>query len=185
MPLNVHRLTLPLLLAALLSPIALAAAPQENAPPANLPQRYQAWLEEVEILMSPKEREVFLNLKKDYQREAFIRRFWEVRDPFPKTALNEYQQRWEDRARKAKERYGNLKEDRARMTLLNGEPAEVLKPSCDALMPLEIWSYPGSDRVRGDFSLTFRGASPQGPFHLWSPAEGIERLLSLGVQTRA
>lgn len=179
------RLTLPLLLTALLSPAVLLAAPQETAPPPDLPQRYQAWLAEVEILMSPKEREVFLGLRKDYQREAFIRRFWEVRDPFPKTALNEYQERWEVRARKARERFGNLKEDRARMVLLNGEPAEVLKPSCEVLVPLEIWSYPGSDRVRGDFSLTFRGATPEGPFRLWSPAEGIERLLSQSLQSQA
>ena len=48
------RFTLPLLLVALLSPSALAAAPQETAPPPDLPQRFQSWLEEVEILMTPK-----------------------------------------------------------------------------------------------------------------------------------
>jgi Ca-activated chloride channel homolog len=180
------RLTLPFLLAALLLP-ALAAAAQEKTPPlpADLSQRHRAWLESVSVLMTPREREVFVGLKKDYQREAFIRRFWEVRDPFPKTALNEFQQRWEDRARKAKERFGDLAGDQARMMLLNGEPAEVLKVSCDILFPLEIWSYPGSDRVRGDFSLTFRGTSPRGPFDLWSPADGIERLFTLDTQARA
>jgi Ca-activated chloride channel homolog len=180
------RLTVPLLLALFL-PAALAAAAQEKTPPlpADLSQRHRAWLEEVSVLMTPKEREVFVALRKDYQRDAFIRRFWEVRDPFPKTALNEFQQRWEDRARKAKERFGDLTGDQARMMLLNGEPAEVLKASCDILFPLEIWSYPGSDRVRGDFSLTFRGASPKGPFHLWSPADGVERLFALEMQARA
>ncbi|HEX6901430.1 MAG TPA: VWA domain-containing protein [Thermoanaerobaculia bacterium] len=179
----IPRLTIPLLLALFL-PAALPAAPQEPSP--DLSQRHRAWLEEVAVLMTPEEREVFLALKKDYQREAFMRRFWEVRDPFPQTALNELQQRWQDRARKARERFGgDLTGDQARMMLINGEPAEVLKVSCDILFPLEIWSYPGSDRVRGDFSLTFRGASPKGPFFLWSPADGIERLFTLDTQARA
>ena len=30
------------------------------------------------------------------QRDAFIRRFWGVRDPFPQTARNEFQERWEE-----------------------------------------------------------------------------------------
>ncbi|HEY4562184.1 MAG TPA: GWxTD domain-containing protein, partial [Thermoanaerobaculia bacterium] len=90
-----------LLLLALLSlslPAFAAAPPPETPVPADLAPRYQAWLEEVAPLISAKERTAFLGLQKDYQRDAFIRRFWDVRDPFPQTPVNELRVRWEQRA---------------------------------------------------------------------------------------
>ncbi|HEY2292202.1 MAG TPA: GWxTD domain-containing protein, partial [Thermoanaerobaculia bacterium] len=90
------RLLLLVLLA--LSLPALAAPPSETPVPADLGPRYQAWLEEVAPLISPQERTAFLGLQKDYQRDAFIRRFWDVRDPFPQTPVNELRVRWEQRA---------------------------------------------------------------------------------------
>jgi Ca-activated chloride channel family protein len=156
------------------------------AAPADLAARYASWLDEVALLMSPKERAAFLALGKDYQRDAFMRRFWQVRDPFPQTPRNELQERWEARAQMAREKLGNLTDDRARMMLFNGEPTEVLVARCDVLLPVELWSYPGTERIRGDFTLAFvsRGGSPKGPFRLWSPAEGIESLLSLDLKAR-
>jgi Ca-activated chloride channel family protein len=162
------------------------SAVRAQAPPADLAARYASWLEEVALLMSPKEREAFLGLGKDYQRDAFMRRFWAVRDPFPQTPRNELQERWEARAQLARERFGKLTDDRARMLLFNGEPADVFLARCDVLLPVEIWSYPGTDRIRNEFTLAFvsRGGSPKGPFRLWSPAEGIESLLSLDLRAR-
>src|ERR1041384_1068192 len=88
---------------------------------ADLDPRYRTWLEDVALLISPKEKAVFLALKKDYQRDTFMRRFWEVRDPFPQTPQNELKVRWEQRAEVARARFGNLTDDRARMILFNGE----------------------------------------------------------------
>src|SRR5918992_3266654 len=123
-------------------PLAAAAPPKEPPPvPADLAPRYTSWLEAAAPLMKPKEREVFLSLDKDYQRDAFIRRFWEVRDPFPQTARNEFQERWEERAKAARERFGNLTDDRSRMVLFNGEPAHVMQARCEVLLPLELWDY--------------------------------------------
>ncbi|MDI9632191.1 MAG: hypothetical protein QM311_12110, partial [Acidobacteriota bacterium] len=100
-----------LLLAAAVGPAAAMAAeppPEDTAPPAetapqaapkptesakrgkrtakDLPPRYREWLEEVEVLITPQERETFLSLEQEHQLEAFIDRFWEVRDPYPDTA---------------------------------------------------------------------------------------------------
>src|SRR6185295_14650504 len=96
-----RRTFLAVLSAAILSISSLAAAPPAKEPPlpADLAPRYVSWLDAVALLMNAKEREVFLALGKDYQRDAFIRRFWEVRDPFPQTARNEFQERWEARAK--------------------------------------------------------------------------------------
>jgi Ca-activated chloride channel family protein len=179
-------LALPLVLALAFSGISALAAPPPAAPPADLAPRYQTWLEDVALLIQPKEREAFLALQKDYQRDAFIRRFWEVRDPYPQTPANELKDRWEKRAEFARQRFGNLTDDRAAMVLFNGEPKDVLLARCDALLPVELWSFPGTDKIRGEYVLAFvsRGGSPRGPFRLWSPLEGVDSLLSLDLKTR-
>ncbi len=160
---------------------ALRAQPQPD-----LSSKYTAWLEEVAILMSPQEKTAFLGLGKDYQRDAFMRRFWQVRDPFPQTPVNELKERWDERAKLARERFGNLTDDRARVILFNGEPSDVFQAKCDVLLPVELWSYPGTERIRGSFTVAFvsRGGSPKGPYRLWSPGEGVESLLSLDLRTR-
>jgi Ca-activated chloride channel homolog len=162
-------------------PVLAVVAASAQAPPADLESRYQKWLEEVALLISPKEKAAFLTLGKDYQRDTFIRRFWEVRDPFPQTPQNELKVRWEERAEIARGRFGNLTDDRARMMLFNGEPSEVLQGRCEVLMPLEIWTYAGTERIRGDFTLVFiaRGGSS---YQLWYPNDGLTPLLSPGLR---
>ena len=164
--------------------VSAAPAPQKPETPediASLQPRHKKFLEEVAPLLSDKERAAFLALAKDYQRDTFIRRFWEVRDPHPQTARNEFRESWEERIDLARERFGNLEEDRARMLLWNGPPKGILQAvSCDALLPVEVWSYEGTDRIKGSFTLVF--VSPQGssrgPFRLWYPSQGIEALLA-------
>ena len=73
---------------ALLGLLALRA-PLPAVEPSALSQEYLAWLEEVDAIVTPEERAAFLKLEKDYQREAFIERFWQARDPYPDTARNE------------------------------------------------------------------------------------------------
>ncbi|MEA2600739.1 MAG: hypothetical protein QOF89_1731 [Acidobacteriota bacterium] len=170
-----YRRPLPVLVLLFAFAFPILAAAQ-----ADLDPRYQKWLEEVALLMSPKEKAVFLALGKDYQRDTFIRRFWEVRDPYPQTPQNELKERWEKRAEIARARFGNLTDDRARMILFNGEPAEVLPARCQVLTSMEIWTYPGTERIRGDFTLVFiaRGSS----YQLWNPNDGLMPLLSAGMQ---
>jgi VWFA-related protein len=183
---------LPLLLAFVawtaLSGGARAAPPPKPSPPtpeqaaaiAGLAPRQRDFMEMAAPLLSDKERAAFLALPRDYQRDAFIRRFWEVRDPFPKTPRNEFREGWEERAKIARERFGNLTEDRALMLLWNGPPGNVVRGQCEVLLPLEIWSYEGTDRLKGSFTLVF--VSPQGsmkgPFRLWYPNEGLLTVLT-------
>jgi VWFA-related protein len=175
------RLSLFAILTLLLSLPALAAPPEPPLP-SGLAPRYQTWLEEVAPLISDKEKAAFLGLQKDYQRDAFIRRFWDVRDPFPQTPVNEMRVRWDQRAEVARQRYGNLKDDRARIILFNGEPKEVLQSHCDVLLPLELWTFTEAAPIRGTFTVAFvsKGGSPKGPFRLWSPRDGLDALFSLG-----
>src|SRR6202007_2242685 len=61
----------------------------------KLAPQYRAWLEEVEVLITKEEKRAFLELQEDYQRDAFIEHFWQVRD---RGAINgEFRHRWEAR----------------------------------------------------------------------------------------
>lgn len=148
---------------------------------ASLPETYRTWLEEVALLISKDERLAFLKLEKDYQRDAFMERFWDVRDPYPDTARNELRERWESRLSTARERYGDLREDRARMLLLNGPPAATVVARCTGtLWPLEAWFYDGSDKVRDRFALLFVQRYGMGPYRMWFPGDGMQGLIQQG-----
>ena len=87
---------LTLLLAA---PAALEAKKKGPKPEDLLPEQYRAWLEDVQFIISKEERKLFLELEKDYQRDAFIERFWKVRDPYPGSTRNEFRDEYEERLR--------------------------------------------------------------------------------------
>ena len=183
-----HRATVGILLAllvlALLPP--RSAAESEEAAAADLvaalPERYRIWIEDVELLISDVEREVFLSLSQNYQRDNFIRRFWKVRDPFARTTRNELQESWEQRAARARELYGNMTNARSQMLLYFGEPTNRNRFSCpEAIKPLEVWEYAqGSDRIVGYFTLVFIGLDIRGSgsLHQWEPRDGLSRLVT-------
>jgi len=149
---------------------------------AELPQIYQDWLEQVDLLLTPEERAAFLALGKDYQRDAFIQRFWDERDPIRRTARNELRERWGQKAREARERFGNLKDGRAKVYLLNGAPDQVIESDCSlVLWPLEVWHYLRSDRVAEEFIVVLYRKWGAGPFRVWNPGEGIDVLFSEGI----
>lgn len=164
---------------------AVPAAPV--VPGAELAPRHQRWLEDVALLISEPERQGFLSLRQDYQRDAFIRRFWQVRDPQPETGRNELQRRWEERVQIARERYGGLTQDRAKMLLWNGPPQQTETIHCaDVLLPLEIWSYASSELIHGTFTLVFYEplGSSRGIYRLWYPGEGVGRLLNFALSSQ-
>ncbi len=147
--------------------------------PAALSQEYLAWLDEVDSILTPEERAAFLALDKDYQRDAFIERFWQARDPYPDTVRNEMRETWTARVEQARLWFGSLKEERARLFLLNGAPAARLEGQCaGTTWPLEIWVYPRSERIREDVVMfVFYRRFAQGPFRLWYPDEGLAMLM--------
>ncbi len=155
---------------------------EEKAAVARLPEAYRTWIEEVDVLISEDERATFLALEKDYQRDAFIKRFWEVRDPLPRTARNELKDRWDLYVQQARGLFGDLKDGRSRVLLLNGPPEERVESDCSLLLwPLEVWFYPGSDRVPEPFSVVLYRKWGAGPFRVWNPFEGIDELFAQSV----
>lgn len=162
------------LLAPLAAPRSLPAVEQKD-----LPEEYSLWLDEVDAIITKEERAAFLNLEKDYQRDAFIERFWQARDPFRDTVRNEMRETWNARVEQARVYFGSLKEERARFFLLNGPPAARMEGQCSGTTwPLEIWAYQRSERIHEDVVLfVFYRPFAQGPFRLWYPDEGLSRLM--------
>lgn len=148
----------------------------------RLPDKYRQWLKLVDVLITEDELEAFLALEKDYQRDAFIKRFWEARDTFKSTARNEFKDRWESNAETAVQEFGNLDDDRAHMLLLNGPPAARIVSQCTNLIwPTEVWFYAGSERLRSEFIVVFYRKWGAGPFRIWMAADGLADLFTGGA----
>jgi VWFA-related protein len=147
----------------------------------KLPEKYQAWLEEVDLLISKEERAAFLELGKDYQRDAFIERFWRLRDPFPDTGRNEFKDRWDARVAEARQLFGRLDEERSVVLLLNGFPDALLDIRCSDLWPLQTWFYQRAENLGHEAALLFYQRGGLGPFRLWYPSDGLAVLMRFGA----
>jgi Ca-activated chloride channel family protein len=181
-----RRLPLLVLFALLAGVAAPAVAPAAHASEskltkeqkkvlAQLPPQYKAWLEEVEVLITKDEKKAFLDLKEDYQRDAFIERFWDVRDRGG--ASGEFRRNWQARIAEARARFGKLSDERARVLLLNGQPAALVAVRCNVLLwPIEAWFYHGSERLGTDFVVVFYQVWGAGPFRIWVKEAGLGEL---------
>ena len=148
----------------------------------GLPEKYRTWLDDVDLLLSAEERTTFLALTQDYQRDAFIRRFWEVRDEQPRTPRNEFREGWEARVQEARQRFGTLDDGRARVLLFNGIPDEVVLSQCpDVLWPLEAWFYGRSERTKAQLVVVLYQKWAAGKYRIWNPLDGVGALLADGA----
>ncbi len=155
------------------STASVASAPVDGLTAAVEPSRqHEAWLEEVGPIILDHEAELFTSLTEDYQREAFIREFWRVRDPYVQTGRNELKERYLERLSLAQGTFPSLQDARARMLLVHGEPSRAINVRCTTTRhPAVVWVYNGSDAVRFSFVLIFlRGQGGLGPAHLWRPS---------------
>lgn len=115
----------------------------------ELPPRFKRWLqEEVVYIITPKEKEVFLKLESDRERDMFIEAFWKQRDPTPGTPENEFKTEHYRRIEYANNRLGvgspkaGWRTDRGRIYIILGEP--MSRDSYTTQMELrdtEIWFY--------------------------------------------
>lgn len=156
------------------APAADTGGAQTPTAPSAIPKRFLEWLREVDPIITLDERLAFLRLRKDYQRDAFIRRFWQVRDPYTKTGRNELRERWEERLDVVNGQLGGMEDDRSRIYLVHGPPARSVEVRCTTTRkPAEIWLYNGSEVLSHRFFLLFiRGRGGLGPARLWRPNSG-------------
>ena len=159
---------------------ALLAAPlqaKKTPIPDDLPEKYGQWLQSVEFLITEEEREAFLALEADYQRDAFIQRFWRVRDPDPATARNELRDQWEAIAQRVANEFEGALDDRGRMLMFNGPPAAIFEGKCSGrIYPVEVWYYERSWAVGHELVLVFYRRHGTGPHRLFHPFDGLSVL---------
>jgi GWxTD domain-containing protein len=178
-------------LAALLWQGTLLLGAQDKVRVKDLAPQYQDWLKLVTYIIKDKERDVFLSLTSDRDRDLFIQAFWRLRDPTPGTPENEFQVEHTKRFQEAnrKFRFGSAREgwmtDRGRIYIILGEPVIKTQIAGDnEVFPAEIWSYYG-DTSKGlpvHFELVFCQYKNAGEYKLYDPvSDGPARLLVNGL----
>ena len=128
------------------------------------------------------EREAFLGLRQDYHRDAFIRKFWQVRDPYPETGRNELKENWDERVFQAESEFETLDDDRARILLVHGPPDATMEVRCTTTRtPVTVWLYDSSEVVDFRFLLVFvRAGLGKGRAAIWRPGSGpLEGVISM------
>ncbi len=165
---------------------SLPAAGQKMAEK-DLDRRFQDWLNLVAYHIQPVEREVFLKLTNDRDRDVFVETFWKQRDPTPGTPENEYKDEILKRFKYCNEFYGRnttregWKTDMGRIHMVLGPPQGIERfEATIGLVPCQSWSYYGDTR-RGlppQFVLLFYQRSGVGEYKLYDPvSDGPTRLL--------
>lgn len=154
----------------------------------DLPSQYRKWLEEeVVYIITAKEKDVFLKLETDRERELFIEAFWKQRDPNPTTPENEFRKEHNRRIAYANQWFGRespgpgWRTDMGRIYTILGEPKSVDKfESLSEVYPIIIWFYEGTAAygLPNAFSVVFFKKAGIGEYELYSPIKfGPQRLL--------
>jgi len=156
----------------------------------DLAPKYQEWLKITRYIILSEEREVFLSLSSDKERDLFIQTFWKQRDPTPGTPQNEYREEHMKRLQYANTMLnrGTPREgwmtDMGRIYILLGPPVSIDRyPSSAGVHPCQIWYYYG-DKTKGlptYFSILFYQRGGSGEYKLYNPAS--DGPASLLVQT--
>jgi GWxTD domain-containing protein len=144
----------------------------------DLPENYREWLTLVRYIIQPVEKEVFLKLTSDRDRNIFIETFWKQRDPTPGTPENEYKDEHIKRFNYATTYYGRgttrkgWQTDMGRIYIILGPPASIERfESTSWVVPCQAWSYNG-DETKGlppHFVLLFYQRGGIGDYRLYDP----------------
>lgn len=161
---------------------------QKKISPSSLPEKYKKWLqEEVVYIITPLEREVFLQLATDRERDMFIEAFWKHRDPNPSTPENEFKTEHYRRISYANHFFRESPKpgwmtDRGRMYIILGEPNDIQRYSGkSAIYPCEVWFYQGKTDLGlpPAFHLVFFQQGGIGEYRLYSPSkDGPQALMT-------
>jgi GWxTD domain-containing protein len=153
----------------------------------NLLPAHKEWLDLVSPIITKAERDVFLALKTDEERNRFIQIFWKQRDPLPDTNENEFYQEYMSRVQFADAQFGHETSKKGSQTergifyLLLGPPLERISYTTQSqLMPMELWSYRGEVQygLPDFFYLIFYQPQGLGEYRLYHPGiEGPEKLI--------
>jgi len=153
----------------------------------DLAPRYRDFMNLTRYIIRDEEKDVFMQLANDIDRDVFIETFWKMRDPTPGTPRNEYKDEHIERFNYANKyfRRSSTREgwrtDMGMIYIILGEPVSKDRfPATKDIYPCEVWYYYG-DKAKGlppHFGLTFFQKGGVGEYKLYNPvSDGPSSLL--------
>lgn len=182
--LPIHQNLGRLLALALLATLLGAGTARAGGAPLN--KQHKKWLEEeVVYIISDDEKKTFLSLASEEEREKFIQRFWEIRDPTPGTPENEYKDEHYRRIQYANAYFSNewgegWRSDRGKVYIILGPPASrEHHVSGGDIYPIELWFYSTDEPALPPFFyVMFYQRYGMSDFRLYSPyVDGPDKLV--------
>jgi len=159
---------------------------------------YKKWLnEDVVYIISPEERDSFLRLQTNEERESFIEQFWLRRNPNPDSVENEFKDEHYRRIAYANEHFSSgipgWKTDRGRIYIMWGKPDEIeAHPSGGSYdrppeegggetstYPFEKWRYRYLEGIGNEVILEFVDPTMSGEYHLTMDPSEKDALLNV------
>ena len=157
--------------AAILAITSIASIAQAGRPPQLSPE-YKKWLDEdVRWIMTSQERQQFLNLTSVHDRDDFVARFWDERNPTPGSKENAFKEEHYRRLAFANEHFASAvagwRTDRGRIYIVYGPPDSIaVQPGTSAAPAEEIWLYHHMQREGDDVRLKFVDSCRCGGYEL-------------------
>lgn len=168
---------------------AKAPAPKKTAVE-DLSAPQQEWLKITAYLILPVERDVFMRLENERDRDLFIETFWKHRDPTPGTPANEYREEilkrfaYVNRVFHRSSPREGWRTDQGRIYMILGPPVSIERFNNLGVHPCEAWSYYGDPAkdLPSAFNLLFWQRGGVGEYKLYDPvSDGPARLLSTNL----
>src|SRR6516225_5205907 len=181
----------------------------------ELDNAYKQWLtEDVTYIISPEERNAFLQLDTNEEREQFIEQFWLRRSSNPDLPDNDFKEEHYRRIAYTNEHFASgipgWKTDRGRIYIIWGPADEIdSHPTggtydrpfdegggSTSTYPWELWRYRYLEGVGNNVELEFVDPSSSGEYHLTMdpgekdallhvPGAGLSLMESMGMSTKA
>jgi len=173
-------------------------ARQRQTDAKELTPNYKKWLEEdVFHIISAEERDVFLKLTTDEERDRFIEQFWTRRDTDPSTPDNEFREEHYRRIRYANQHFAagipGWRTDRGRIYIAFGPPdrlethpagGQYLRPAHEgggqtSTYPFERWEYRHIEGIGDDIEIEFVDVSGGNLYELTTDPFKKDELLNV------
>ena len=150
-----------------------------------LPQQYKDFLILVDMIITPEEKEVFLEINENYQRDKFIDAFWKRRTIDASGIRTDFRAVYTRRVQLAIEQFGDVHNDRSKVFVLAGPPDAVIPIDCpEVYVPLQIWYYERLESMKSKAYLIFYEPYGMPPYKMWLPIDG-RGVLFVGVGSQS
>ncbi len=156
----------------------------------QLPKRYKDWLDrEVTYIITRDEKDAFRRLGTDAERDQFIERFWELRNPTPGAPTNPYRDEHYQRVEYATQHFSptggsdGWATDMGRVYVTLGPPQQKARYVAQSgVRGMEIWFYQNSHPALPPFFYVVFYEKQFGDFRLYSPYMDGPTKLVTGIQ---